>query len=327
MKINVLVSFDEKYAPMTGVMLSSLFKTNKHYSFNIYAFIECTCSNRVIRKFESFVKNENADILIFMLSEQSLLAECPINMHTQISTPTYYRLLAPSILPKDVHKILYLDGDIIINGDIGELWSTDLTDKAFAGVEDCCTPSDDCERLGYSSEYGYYNAGVSLYNLDYWREHNLSLKAFSYIQDHPSSLTWMDQDVVNCLFHELRVCLPYSYNFQTFFFAKENWEKYSDEQRNSILSFSKNPLAIHYIGKVKPWDRQYYGCPYNFLWWKNALRSTWRKYFIQPNIADFVRFCFSLLIHKRKHLAYRDYQFIIKALSFNKVVTNELLEY
>lgn len=49
---------------------------------------------------------------------------------------TNYRLLLFSKLFQNYRRMLYLDCDIIVTGDVGELFDVDLEGKSAAGVED-----------------------------------------------------------------------------------------------------------------------------------------------------------------------------------------------
>ena len=51
---------------------------------------------------------------------------------THISRATYYRLLISDLLPENIHKAIYLDCDIVINGSLQELWDMKLDGYALA---------------------------------------------------------------------------------------------------------------------------------------------------------------------------------------------------
>lgn len=110
-------------------------------------------------------------MIVLQTINESMVKDFPINEHMHIMLPTYYRLLAAELLPKEVHKVIYLDCDCIVCGDIRGIWDVDLTVKAIAGVKDCREEIQQ-RRLGYSLDFDYVNAGVLVYNLDYWREHH-----------------------------------------------------------------------------------------------------------------------------------------------------------
>lgn len=95
------------------------------------------------------------------------------NMPGHVSIATYYRLFVAQILPEDVHKIIYLDGDMIVRGSLEKLWNTDLDGYSIAAVHDMDEQKHiDSHRLPYPMETGYFNAGMQLINVDYWRKND-----------------------------------------------------------------------------------------------------------------------------------------------------------
>ena len=46
----------------------------------------------------------------------------------------YYRLLAAQFLPDHLHRILYLDPDILVINSLRPLWETDLKGNLFAAA-------------------------------------------------------------------------------------------------------------------------------------------------------------------------------------------------
>lgn len=90
----------------------------------------------------------------------------------RISMATYYRCILSKLLPTDIDRLLYLDCDIVIVGDISEYWNTPLSDETgVAAVADMgCDEAARYEILKYPMEDSYFNAGVLLINLNYWRK-------------------------------------------------------------------------------------------------------------------------------------------------------------
>lgn len=307
MTIDILVAFDSKYEPLTGVMLTSLFNSNKHHEFNIHAFVGDDFGASSEKKFRWFITRHHSSLFVYNLQDFGIITRCPLNPNSHITRSTYYRLLAPEILPKTIEKILYLDGDIIVNGDISRLWLMDLEGFAFAGADDCSfVLKDNYSRLQYDRKYGYYNAGVTLYNIKYWRENNLSKLIFSYIESHESSLTWLDQDAVNAFLYDKRKKIPIQYNFQTFFFMRTYWNQYAESFRKEVLSAAKDPVLIHYIGHAKPWIYRYYGYPFFKLWRKTAFYSIWWKSFIPHIDISYIKFIILKYFWREKVLRNRN---------------------
>lgn len=88
------------------------------------------------------------------------------------SLATYFRFLIPICLPSNVDRCLYLDGYMIVDGDIVELWETDLNNQPLGAVPDLgvmLSPKRMRQKqteLNLSPETGYFNAGMLLIDLD-----------------------------------------------------------------------------------------------------------------------------------------------------------------
>lgn len=287
--INILCATDNRYAPYCGIMLTSLLENNRSSRFCIYVFVDKCLSKDNELKYQKLAQNYTCEIHVMHIDE-SLLEKCPVNKDTNITLATYYRLLAPQLLPQNVHKLIYLDCDMIISGDIQEIWNVDICGHAIAGVVDCEAYNDNIyKRLdNYTTNRNYYNAGMTVYNLDYWRENNIAGQAFEYIEKNQEKLYWMDQDVLNVLLDEKKILLPPRCNFQTLYYLPRNWAAYSSDYQQQILSEGQHPLIIHYNGPGKPWNFRYYGAPYYEDWDNVRNSSMWRDCKIKK---PFVKYC------------------------------------
>lgn len=272
-RINILIASDTNYAAYYGIMLTSLFQTNPDSLFDIYFLTDKTLSGEDAVKFDKLTKNHNARLFVIPVNVD-LVKTFPEVAH--IKLPAYYHLSLSNLLPDSVHKIIYMDGDIIVNGDIRPLWNVDLINYACAQVINCTFFDEDYyNRLGYDKKWSYYNNGVSVYNLDYLREINFSDIAIRYINENKDKVYWMDQDAENALLYDKILSLPITYNFQTLFFHHSDWDHYDDSFRKQVLEVAANPVVIHYCGHLKPWDRKYYGMPYDKEFRKFMKKSYW----------------------------------------------------
>ncbi len=93
---------------------------------------------------------------------------------------TFYRFLIQSVMP-DYDKVLYLDGDIVIQGDVAELYDTDVRGKMLGAVLDVDFASQingfapgmmkyAVKTLKLEDPYRYFQAGVLLLNLTEMRK-------------------------------------------------------------------------------------------------------------------------------------------------------------
>lgn len=249
--INVVCNIDNSYLKYCIVMLTSLFVTNKDEHFHIY-IIAGELSDEAKKVISSVVEDEYGQELSFYIVGDKLLEYCPIDKNGYISIATYYRCFLVSILPESISKVIYLDCDLIVNGPIKEFWESDIDSYAVGCVEDMWSGKNDhYSRLQYSAEYSYFNAGVLLINLNYWRKNNIESQIVSYIQKYPDRLLYNDQDVLNAVLFEQRKFLPYRWNMQDGFFRKKRKMKVSSLP--AVDAEMSKAVIIHFTGGKKPW--------------------------------------------------------------------------
>jgi lipopolysaccharide biosynthesis glycosyltransferase len=106
---------------------------------------------------------------------------------------TLYRLLLPYVIPED--RLLYIDADAIVNGDLSELYNMDIEDCHIAGCKDIGILDCQLQDIGMKPSDDYINAGVLLMNLKKIREDNLTDKWIDMINTRPTSC--FDQDMIN----------------------------------------------------------------------------------------------------------------------------------
>lgn len=271
--INILCATDENYAPYCGIMLTSLFENNRDCHFNVFVFEDGSLTEENVKKYHLLAKKYGNEIVLKTIDE-SMVKGFP-TVEGWVTLPTYYRLLAAEFLPTEIHKVIYFDCDIIVCGDLRPLWDVDLMGEAVAVCKDCDSDYH-CERLCLGS-YSYFNAGVMVIDLDYWRKYELSAEFKKYVFSHSYSLLLKDQDVLNGVCFDKKVWLPERYNFMVSYFFKPLWDKYSDEERFLYFNESNNAIVLHYAVE-KPWNYWSYGGPFFSVWNNYRKKSSWRNY-------------------------------------------------
>ena len=169
-----------------------------------------------------------------------------------VTSAGYYRFKLPELLP-ELDKILYLDCDVIIRSSLKELFEYDLKNKSTTMVEDV-DASKELERLGVKH---YYNSGVMLINLDYWRKNNIQEKLFEYVKNNSDKIVWQDQDVLNAVLAGTIEPISDKWNYQYFLY-----EKIEPKELNDCV-------ILHLAGRFKPWIMPFehfiYDCYYYYL--------------------------------------------------------------
>jgi lipopolysaccharide biosynthesis glycosyltransferase len=185
-----------------------------------------------------------------------------INLH--FSVATYFRLLAADLI--DEEKLLYLDSDILVLGDISLLWDLDMDRYPLAAVMDLIVR--DFHRLDLVESEGYFNSGVMMMNLKVWRELDLGEKVLSYIFSNPKNIIYADQCGLNGFLKGNWLRLELKWNLQSPFFDKQYKNLFSIWSKEFDLPIStQNPTIVHFSGNQKPWNFRSQH-PYKGLYWK-----------------------------------------------------------
>ena len=252
--MDIVACIDKWYVMPTGVMMYSVCVNNPNVDIVFHVIHDDSVTQRDKRDLEETVMVfEGKSITFYHIDVTKFPCFPNATTKTVISQATYYRLMLPEILPETVHKVLYLDGDIIVRHSLLPLWNKDLMGFAVGAVTDSL--GEDLEfyhRLNYPSQLGYFNAGVLLVNLEYRRKHDIVRVFMNYMQEHADILKFHDQDVLNALFCDKKVVLPIKYNFTSGFLWKSpqyDYKKYEKEVNEAL----KDPVIVH-ITAEKPWN-------------------------------------------------------------------------
>jgi len=256
-KFNVFFATSKSYIQHFTVAATSLLENNKGLDINLYVIhdnINIIEFEKIIHFFKTNYKTElkliNIGHIDFSVFKPTL----------EYPKYTYFRLFLAVIAPTDIETALFLDSDLVVTGDISELANIDLTGKYICAVSEASV-ADNVKRLQAlgSVAKSYFNAGVILVNLKWWRRKKITEK-FITIANTYTKLDWVDQDILN-------IC-----------FANQ-WTKI-DEKYNAVHLIRKKavtPIIIHYASYSKPWiyaDTH----PYNNLYWQYLRLTPFKKY-------------------------------------------------
>ena len=121
--MNVLLTFDHSYLPYAISLIRSINDYN-HCELNFYIF-----SNDVNYDDLDVYKNyfNNNDHFHIINIDESKFRDAKVTDRYPLTI--YYRIFAAKFLPNTLDKILYLDPDIIVKGDLSSLYNIDLGDN------------------------------------------------------------------------------------------------------------------------------------------------------------------------------------------------------
>jgi lipopolysaccharide biosynthesis glycosyltransferase len=174
-------------------------------------------------------------------------------LQSRLSAATLVKLLLPEHLAGRYDKILYLDADLVIEGDVGALFRLDMGKRAVAAVPSGRVWADVTEEkkdwwlahfraLGMTPPYGYFNSGVLLIDLASWNREQLTRRTLEFIRKNADICFLPDEDALNAVLDGDLIELSPIWNARP----------------TGPLSFSTDevrPVIVHYAGPLKPWIR------------------------------------------------------------------------
>lgn len=261
--IHIVCCTDENYAFNFPVIAQSVLEHHRKEEV-MFHLLHAPLTVPTAEKIDRYVA-EKGFAFSRKLLDHAVFADLP--QIAYFTTAMYYRLLIPELFPLAIDKVLYLDMDVIIEGRLDELWNVDLAGKGAAVVEDGAP-----KHLGEHSPQRYFNSGVMLINLDYWREHNVKDKAIGFMMKNRDILRFPDQDALNVVLEPDVVFIPNKWNYHL------NLDrKFLKKVLSGQISRDQAPVIVHFNQKVKPWM---YHCrhPYAPRYWELLRKTTFSDY-------------------------------------------------
>ena len=256
--MNIIYASDDNYSWLMGISMISLFENNKESKeINVYLFGDRIAKENE-EKLVSIAEKYHRGFQIIDVNELKL----PEKIYTtQYPKSAYSRLFAYDLLPKDIEKVLYLDCDIIVVGNVEDLYNRNVDNYSFMAVQDFLSNGYK-KKIGLKSSDTYINTGVMLLNLKRFRELPLSERIEAFVDKYSKAICHADQDIFNGIFQGEFAVLPAYYNVMT------QMNQYSYEQiirtwhpsdyysKKEIELAKQNPRIYHYtacLTDIRPW--------------------------------------------------------------------------
>ena len=275
--IPVFFNTDNNYALPTYITLYSLLE-NHHSDSLIDAYI--LTNGDFAESYKSLfdsLRSRFASLRLTVIDMEHHYESVKINI-SYISSASLYRLMIPDIvrtLP-DTHigKCIYLDSDLVVEGDIEELYDIDMEGFPVCGIRDRYLSSPDLAETEINSEVrrslgvpdlsDYINSGVMLLDLNRLDE---SGKTRELIEEgYNQTYRYNDQDVINKVLYGKIKALPLKFNVFTSFIYLSDKDMIDIYGKEEIRKARKEPLITHYVADKKPWSH-----PTIYMaskWWK-----------------------------------------------------------
>ncbi len=239
--IKIALCCNKKFYKYLAISINSLYKNNNNIK-KLYLVIEdnnidkIPYLNIVIAKYKI-----NYEIVNFNNVEFNYLSKNSPNLNTIYSNFCFAKLLLSELTNED--KIIYLDTDTIVKGDLSPLWDLEISNNYALGVKDYGVRDENNYYGSLNIDCKYINTGVMVLNLDLIRKDKLVPKLFKQINS--KKYKYPDQDVFNIVCNNKIGYLPSIYNC-----INKTTKEVEDYDKVKIF---------HYAGEKKYWttDRKH----------------------------------------------------------------------
>ena len=250
--IPVFYSCDESFLKYCMVSMSSLLKNVSSECFCRIYVLNTDISDEAQKTFceqiDSMKLSSKYEICFEDVSENLNLIEHEFPLRDYYSKTTYYRLLIADMHP-EYDKVIYIDSDTIVQGDISELYNENIDDHYLGACHEQVMVQIDeygeyVEKCLGISRHNFFNAGILLINCKEFRDKQLLHRFLEELHAYDFVVT-QDEDYLNLITKDHVKFLDQRWNTEIF---------------NEISYPIEEAKIIHYIMFCKPWH--YADCPH-----------------------------------------------------------------
>lgn len=268
--MNILVSTDKNYLKYLRVLMASVY-ANNDTNVDFYVMHD-SLTEEEKRSVCSFAETFKQNVYFLYVDVSKIDMLLSQFKSARYSPPTLFPLFAHEFLPDDMDRILYLDIDMAVTGNLTDFYNLEFDDcyliasKPQYNVKD--EPSEefasferiDNYEIAHAAAGDYFNAGSVLFNLVKLRNAHIDLRYYvEKIQGIDN--IFYDQGILNiCFAKEAKILTTCAYNYRLHYSAKNYFNRknnYSHGKREYTF-YPFTPKIIHYCGilpgaNIKSW--------------------------------------------------------------------------
>lgn len=285
--IPVVFASDNNFSVYTSVAIESIIQNSKdENNYDIFILTEDISEDNELKIKSQIRGKKNFTIQFYnvkkILEESSFSASIVLS---HIKKPAYYRLFIASIF-QNFHKVIYLDGDLILNTDVAELHNVELDGKSIGAVRDFFVSSEQQSNTQdsfkkYSKEIlnidnlsNYFNSGVLLIDVKKLIEKKSEVDLIRVAKIN--NKFFHDQNVLNSVFFNDVKIISKFWNYQKF---------------NRLESDEPEIKIFHYCNKYKPWNSS--RVMFSDHFWKYAKSSPFYDSILKNYLKSVNKFSFN----------------------------------
>lgn len=282
---SIVASTDQHYLPHMGALITSVLSNASKDRFIDFIILDGGLLDHDRRSMESLEQFHPHCRISFIDMSRDFI---DIDVNSYFTRSTFYRLALPTILTNR-DKVLFLDTDMIVLGDVCELFDISLDGYLIAAVRDlimktfCAMGVRSISATGgkpanvYISDHlkmgrryvDYFQAGTIVFDLKKMRG---SLIGEKMVRDLSTQTFWfLDQDVLNK--HLVGHVKFIDHCWNTVLIDKNHIDYLSQSDIALYNDSLALPNIVHFAGTQKPWTTQ--NVQFSTYYWYYLRKTQW----------------------------------------------------
>ncbi|HFR3671720.1 TPA: glycosyltransferase [Streptococcus suis] len=238
--MDIAFSVNNRYAQYLGATILSILAHHPKEEVRVHILYK-EIAQSILQDLGNLAQQTPNLELHFHLLEDQQFSAIPIRTE-QFPIESFSRFLLPELLA-DLDRILYLDVDILVHGNLMELFQTDLEEYELGAIVEADIFKYYqwyLDSLGFGPNDAYFSSGVLLMDLDKMRQNGTTNQLIAIALEKARDYKFPDQDILNTYYKGQFKQLSPSYNYTDV--RKQNRELTADEI-----------VIEHFNGDIKAW--------------------------------------------------------------------------
>ena len=257
--MNIIYSTSDSFLIPTMVSINSLIKYNRVDNiFILHSDLSNISKDRLTKTFKKSKINfiECEKLIIEKLSKYNL-------RKVRGNWNTYLRIFIP-ILVSECERVLYIDSDTLIRGNISDFYNVNFNGKFFSAAIDHVAKSKyaNIEDKLILNKGNYYNCGILLMNNKKLIDVDFTNQVLSYLDCSNIDFRVADQSIINYLFSKKFITSDIGFNFYSGLHYKNAnaTKKVFGVDYSSYLVDQNKVKIVHFVGHwfERPWFKKHF---------------------------------------------------------------------
>lgn len=262
--MDVAYIFDENFAECAIVSIKSLIDTNLKNNIKLWILNDGISTESLI-EIRNMLKSENINYSIIDLSTKKQIFEQLGVTPWRGGYTVYFKIMISALIPQDIKRLIFIDADTVIAGDLSDLENLNLHGHPCAmALEGITGRFHKHSKLGI---YELYNSGVIVYDMQKWKEKDVEQRALEYWKKENAKLVLCEEETLSIVLKDDIETLNPKFNFipqfffydSEFYFKKFQWDKLKDRfySVETVKNAKKDIRVYHCIDTMtgRPWEK------------------------------------------------------------------------